>query len=214
MSKFRAENGRLQTHQPRKWNSHYRAEPEQRILCLFLLIFNFALAGAQTDQSQNLPWKNETRGLSKSVITQFLRFLNTCYHYLSIIHIYFNPISILSQPQVESSHSTEDEGGHAHQLTVAWVDNNTGQDVLVDLNLNRDLIPESYMERYHHEVRLPGLGYLNDIFRPLVRHLTNQKGRQDVKVQKRRKLSNEDGCPSWSVEAMCEIYANNWKQTK
>jgi len=52
--------------------------------------------------------------------------------------------------EVESSHS-EDEGGHAHQLTVAWVDNNTGQDVLVDLNLNRDLIPESYMERYHHE---------------------------------------------------------------
>ena len=81
MSKFRAENGRLQTHQPRKWNSHYRAEPEQRILCLFLLIFNFALAGAQTDQSQNLPWKNETRGLSKSAITQFLLFFNTCYHY-------------------------------------------------------------------------------------------------------------------------------------
>ena len=71
---------------------------------------------------------------------------------------------------MESSHSAEDEGGHAHQLTVAWVDENTGQDVLVDLNLNRDLIPESYMERYHHEVRLPGLGYLDDIFWPMVRH--------------------------------------------
>ena len=105
MSKFRAENGRLQTHQPRKWNSHYRAEPEQRILCLFLLIFNFALAGAQTDQSQNLPWKNETRGLSKSAITQFLLFFNTCYHYLLSIStpsrskFFHNPRSSPATPQ-------------------------------------------------------------------------------------------------------------------
>ena len=97
---------------------------------------------------------------------------------------------------------------------MAWVDENTGQDVLVDLNLNRDLIPESYMERYHHEVRLPGLGYLVDMFRPLIRHLTNEKGIQDVKVQKSGKLSNEDGCPSWSVEAMCEICAHRANQTK
>jgi len=53
--------------------------------------------------------------------------------------------------EVESSHSKEEEGGHAHHLTVAWVDTKTGKDIVVDLNLNRDLIPESYAERYHHQ---------------------------------------------------------------
>ena len=60
-------------------------------------------------------------------------------------------ISPLSQ--VESSHSQEEEGGHAHHITVAWVDGKTNKDIVVDLNLNRDLIPESYAERYHHQVK-------------------------------------------------------------
>ena len=55
---------------------------------------------------------------------------------------------------MQSSHSKEEEGGHAHQLSLAWVDTNTGKDIVVDLNLNRDLIPESYAERYHHQVKL------------------------------------------------------------
>ena len=56
--------------------------------------------------------------------------------------------------QVQSSHSKEEEGGHAHHLTVAWFDDKTGKDIVVDLNLNRDLIPESYAERYHHQVNI------------------------------------------------------------
>ena len=36
---------------------------------------------------------------------------------------------------------------------MAWVDGKTGKDIVVDLNLNRDLIPESYAERYHHQVK-------------------------------------------------------------
>ena len=52
--------------------------------------------------------------------------------------------------EIASTHSSEEEGRHIHHLTVAWdVD---GQDFVLDLKLNRDLIPEHYFEKYHHQV--------------------------------------------------------------
>ena len=85
--------------------------------------------------TSELPSKNKKRGLVK------------------IFKITYFPLKCVL-PQVQSSHSKEEEGGHAHHLTVAWVDDKTGKDIVVDLNLNRDLIPESYSERYHHQVNI------------------------------------------------------------
>ena len=52
--------------------------------------------------------------------------------------------------EIASTHSSEEEGRHIHHLTVAW--NIDGQDYVLDLKLNRDLIPEHYFEKYHHQV--------------------------------------------------------------
>ena len=53
--------------------------------------------------------------------------------------------------EVGSSLEEGEEGGHAHHLTVAWVDKE-GKEAVLDLQLNRDLIPEAYTQRYHHQV--------------------------------------------------------------
>ena len=37
-----------------------------------------------------------------------------------------------------------------HHLTVAW--DIEGEDYVLDLKLNRDLIPDNYFQKYHHEV--------------------------------------------------------------
>ena len=46
---------------------------------------------------------------------------------------------------------TGESGGHSAHLTVAWLDD-LGKEAVMDLRLNRELIPESYMERYQHQV--------------------------------------------------------------
>ena len=40
---------------------------------------------------------------------------------------------------------------HVTHLTVAW--DIEGEDYVLDLKLNRDLIPDNYFEKYHHEVK-------------------------------------------------------------
>ena len=40
---------------------------------------------------------------------------------------------------------------HVQHLTVAW--DIEGEDYVLDLKLNRDLIPDNYFEKYHHEVK-------------------------------------------------------------
>ena len=55
--------------------------------------------------------------------------------------------------EIDSTHAQDEEGGHVHHLTVAWVLDN-GEDVVLDLKLNRDLIPDSYFEKYHKQVIL------------------------------------------------------------
>ena len=54
--------------------------------------------------------------------------------------------------EIADTRDTSAEGRHVHHLTVAWVLDD--QDVLLDLKLNRDLLPESYTEKYQHKVRL------------------------------------------------------------
>ena len=53
--------------------------------------------------------------------------------------------------EIPGTEDSQEEGGHVHHLTVAWVLDD--QDVLLDLKLNRDLLPESYTEKYQHQVR-------------------------------------------------------------
>ena len=53
--------------------------------------------------------------------------------------------------EISETRDDTEEGGHLHHLTVAWVLDD--KDVLMDLKLNRDLIPDSYTEKYQHEVR-------------------------------------------------------------
>ena len=53
--------------------------------------------------------------------------------------------------EIPGTEDSEEEGGHVHHLTVAWSQDD--QDVLLDLKLNRDLLPESYTEKYQHQVR-------------------------------------------------------------
>ena len=53
--------------------------------------------------------------------------------------------------EIPGTEDREAEGGHVHHLTVAWVLDD--KDVLLDLKLNRDLLPESYTEKYQHQVR-------------------------------------------------------------
>lgn len=53
--------------------------------------------------------------------------------------------------EIDSTHDANEEGSHIHHLTVGWdVD---GEDYILDLKLNRELIPESYFEKYHHQGR-------------------------------------------------------------
>lgn len=53
--------------------------------------------------------------------------------------------------EIDSTHDKDEEGSHIHHLTVGWdVD---GEDYILDLKLNRELIPESYFEKYHHQGR-------------------------------------------------------------
>ena len=144
MSKFRAQNGRDLSASTQFEMKYMIFRLNQMILIIMCFLKNnFVISGAPADQPKNLSWKNETRG--------------TCQFWNFNFHFQFFPIYIFfkfSPPQVQSSHSKEEEGGHAHQLSLAWVDTNTGKDIVVDLNLNRDLIPESYAERYHHQVKL------------------------------------------------------------
>ena len=54
--------------------------------------------------------------------------------------------------EIDTTHSGNEEGSHIHHLTVAWdVD---GEDFVLDLKLNRDLIPDNYFEKYHHQVNV------------------------------------------------------------
>ena len=59
--------------------------------------------------------------------------------------------------EIPGTEDSQEEGGHVHHLTVAWVLDD--QDVLLDLKLNRDLLPESYTEKYQHKVRLRPDGF-------------------------------------------------------
>ena len=52
--------------------------------------------------------------------------------------------------EIADTRDTSAEGRHVHHLTVAW--DLDGEDFVLDLNLNRDLIPEKYFEKYHHQV--------------------------------------------------------------
>ena len=54
--------------------------------------------------------------------------------------------------EIDSTHDRDGEGGHVHHLTVAW--NIDDEDVVLDLKLNRDLIPDNYFEKYHKQVIL------------------------------------------------------------
>merc|ERR1719410_371836 len=53
--------------------------------------------------------------------------------------------------EIPGTEDSQEEGGHVHHLTVAWVLDD--KDVLLDLKLNRDLLPESYREKYQHQGR-------------------------------------------------------------
>ena len=52
--------------------------------------------------------------------------------------------------EIDSTHSSGEDGRHIHHLTVAW--DLDGEDYVLDLKLNRDLIPDNYFEKYHHQV--------------------------------------------------------------
>jgi len=53
--------------------------------------------------------------------------------------------------EIDSTFDKQEEGSHIQHLTVGWdVD---GQDFVLDLKLNRELIPDSYFEKYHHQGR-------------------------------------------------------------
>ena len=52
--------------------------------------------------------------------------------------------------EIADTRDTSAEGRHVHHLTVAW--DLDGEDFVLDLNLNRELIPEKYFEKYHHQV--------------------------------------------------------------
>ena len=52
--------------------------------------------------------------------------------------------------ELDSTKDEDEEGRHVHHLTVGWVVDH--QDFVLDLKLNRELIPESYFEKYHHQV--------------------------------------------------------------
>jgi len=53
--------------------------------------------------------------------------------------------------EIDSTQDHEEEGHHVHHLTVGWVVDH--EDFVLDLKLNRELIPESYFEKYHHQGR-------------------------------------------------------------
>jgi len=66
--------------------------------------------------------------------------------------------------EIDSTQDHEEEGHHVHHLTVGWVVDH--EDFVLDLKLNRELIPESYFEKYHHQVNL--LNFLSDIMQQKV----------------------------------------------
>ena len=70
-----------------------------------------------------------------------------------------SPRLIHGRHKREISHTkdSKEDGGHVHDLTVAWVDMDD-KDVMMDLKLNRDLLPESYKEKYQHKVNCPKIG--------------------------------------------------------
>ena len=61
--------------------------------------------------------------------------------------------------EIAGTEDSQEDGGHVHHLTVAWVLDD--EDVLLDLKLNRDLLPESYTEKYQHKVRLRPDGFIS-----------------------------------------------------
>ena len=59
--------------------------------------------------------------------------------------------------EISGTEDSQEDGGHVHHLTVAWVLDD--KDVLLDLKLNRDLLPESYREKYQHKVGADGFPF-------------------------------------------------------
>lgn len=53
--------------------------------------------------------------------------------------------------ELRHTRDLEEEGRHVHHLTVAW--DIGDEDFVLDLELNRDLIPDTYWQKYHNEVR-------------------------------------------------------------
>ena len=66
---------------------------------------------------------------------------------------------------VSSSHAPQEDGGHAHHLSMSY--RLKGKEVWLDLQLNKELIPQGYFEKHHykvistleHFIYLIGLGY-------------------------------------------------------
>jgi hypothetical protein len=52
--------------------------------------------------------------------------------------------------EVKTTEDKSAEGFHIHDLTVAFDIN--GTDYVLDLQLNRNLIPSNYFQKYHHKV--------------------------------------------------------------
>jgi hypothetical protein len=44
-------------------------------------------------------------------------------------------------------------GGHLSHLTVAFTLAGGEKEMILDLQLNRDLLPQGYFEKYHHKVQ-------------------------------------------------------------
>ena len=66
---------------------------------------------------------------------------------------YFQTHRVVSPRLLHPRHKREisETRDDLHHLTVPWVLDD--KDVLMDLKVNRDLIPDSYTEKYQHEVR-------------------------------------------------------------
>ena len=97
MSKFGAENGRLQTHQPRKWNSHYRAEPDQsrESFVFFSCFLTLPL------QEHQLISPRLYHGRTKREVCQNLPYYSIYYSLILVIIIIYYPY--LLQPNLNSS---------------------------------------------------------------------------------------------------------------
>jgi hypothetical protein len=66
--------------------------------------------------------------------------------------------SSLEEDNSNSSSSSSNNNLHLSHLTVAFT---LGErDVVLDLQLNRDLLPQGYFEKYHHKVRSKCSGML------------------------------------------------------